>query len=116
MNAQRDSTPTVRRLPAELVDVAFLDIRDVCAAVRMSASWVHEAARTGLFPAPVVRQSRCTRWRSGDVRIWLIKRAASLDAQAGAIVDARAKKASAAAKAKRAASLVYAASDAGAAE
>ena len=108
--------PTPRPLPANLADVAFLDIRDVCAAVRMSASWVHEAARTGIFPAPVVRQSRCTRWRSGDVRAWLIGRAASPDSQAGAIVDARAKKASAAAKAKRAASFVCAATEAGAAE
>jgi hypothetical protein len=46
---------------------------------------------------------RCTRWRSADVRAWLIARAdaAHADTEAAALVTARAKKASDAAQRKR---------------
>jgi predicted DNA-binding transcriptional regulator AlpA len=95
---------TARPLPADLADVALLDIKDVCAVVRMSASWVHDATRTSRFPSPVIRQSRCARWRSADVRAWLIERIEKgvADTQACEQVTGRATKASAAAKAKRA--------------
>jgi len=91
------------RPPANLADVAFLDISDVCAASRMSASWIHEEVRGGRFPQPMRFGPRCTRWRSADVRDWLIARAAAaeVDTQAGALLKARAKKASQAAQAKR---------------
>lgn len=71
----------------------------------MSVSWWHEEVRTGRAPAPVVRQPRCTRWRLADARAYWIERAeqAAGDAQAGELLTARAKKASDAAKAKRAA-------------
>lgn len=95
----------VSAIPATLADVAFLDIRDVCAAVRMSTSWVHDEVREGRFPAPMRFGSRCSRWRSSDVRKYLIERAETVaeDAHVTAMVAARAKKASAAAQAKRAA-------------
>lgn len=104
MNQDRVSKTQAQRLqPTNLADVAFLDIGDVCAAARMSASWIHEAVRAGRFPQPMRFGPRCTRWRSADVRQWLIARAAAAEAdtQAGALLKARAKKASQAAQAKR---------------
>ena len=90
-------------LPANLADVALLDIRDVCAASRMSASWIHDEVRERRFPQPMRFGPRCTRWRSADIRDWLIARAtaAQADTVTGAQVSARAKKASDAAQAKR---------------
>lgn len=92
-----------RPLPADLADVALLDIRDVCAVVRMSTSWVHDEVRAGRFPAPLRYGNRCTRWRSTDVRRYLLQRVEPPEATAR--VTARAKKASDAAQAKRAAGL-----------
>lgn len=91
------------RSRADLADVAFLDIRDVCAVTRMSASWIHDEVRTGRFPKPLRFGPRCTRWRSADVRDWLISRAqaATDDAATSANMTARAKRASDAARAKR---------------
>ena len=105
MTAKTEQKPAARPLPADLADVAFLDISDVCAAVRMSASWVHDEVRERRFPQPMRFGARCTRWRSVDIRAWLIGRAemAAADTQTAELVTARAKKASAAAQAKRAA-------------
>lgn len=82
--------------PASLADVSFLDINDVCAAVRMSASWVHDEVRAKRFPQPLRFGMRCTRWRAADIRQWLIERAsgAAADAKVADLVTARAKKAS----------------------
>lgn len=83
--------------PASLADVSLLDIKDVCAAVRMSVSWVHDEVRSGRFPQPLRFGMRCTRWKAADVRQWLIERAsgAAADAKVADLVTARAKKASA---------------------
>ena len=91
------------RSPTDLADVAFLDIRDVCAVARMSASWIHDEVRARRFPQPLRFGPRCTRWRSSEVRQWLIDRAAAAEAdtETGALLTARAKKASEAAQAKR---------------
>jgi predicted DNA-binding transcriptional regulator AlpA len=97
-------TTAPRALPADLADVAFLDIKDVCTAVRMSASWVHDEVRTGTFPAPLRFGNRCSRWRVVDIRAWLVARAAQADtdnAGTGSHLVAKAKRASDAAKAKR---------------
>ena len=99
MKESRTSAPD--ELPGSLADVALLDIRDVCAAVRMSPSWVHEEVRTQRFPQPLRFGPRCTRWRSADVRAWLIARASAPDATADAALKAKAKKASDAAQARR---------------
>ena len=104
VTAKTDQKPAARPLPADLADVAFLDIGDVCAAVRMSASWVHDEVREGRFPPPLRYGPRCSRWKSADVRRYLIERAAQPQAEATELVTARAKKASAAAQAKRTAS------------
>lgn len=99
----RNQAGASQSLPTNLADVAWLDIRDVCAAARMSASWVHEEVRAGRFPQPLRFGPRCTRWRSADIRTWLIARAdaAQADTETGAQLTARAKKASNAAQAKR---------------
>jgi prophage regulatory protein len=78
--AARRRRSTVRvPLPESIAEVALLNIVDVCAAVRMSASWVYEAVRLGAFPQPLRFGPRCTRWRAADVRCWLIDRAATRD-------------------------------------
>ena len=96
--------PKASRLPpTNLADVAFLDISDVCAAARMSASWIHDEVRCGRFPQPMRFGPRCSRWRSSEVRAWLIARsdAAEADTETAALLKARAKKASDAAQVKR---------------
>lgn len=97
-----------RPTPAALADVALLDISDVCAAARMSASWIHEEVRAGRFPQPLRFGPRCTRWRSSDVRAWLVARAAAAEAdtETTAAMVAKAKRASEAAQAKRRSALV----------
>lgn len=57
-----------RPLPPDVAAVAFLDINDVCAAVRMSASWIYDAIRAGRFPAPMRFGAKCSRWRAADIR------------------------------------------------
>ena len=101
MTAKTDPKTAARPLPANLADVALLDISDVCAAVRMSASWVHDEVRAGRFPQPIRYGPRCTRWPAASVRQYLIDRAAQPQAEAAALVTAKAKKASDAARAKR---------------
>ena len=91
----------VRPLPRELADVALIDINDVCGAVRMSASWVHEEVRCGRFPHPLRFGPRCTRWRVSDVRRYLVARAEEPQAESSALVEARARRGSDAARAKR---------------
>ena len=67
--------PTVRPpLPDAHSDVALGDINDLRALTRMSASWIHDAVRDGRFPAPVIREPRCTRWKIADIRGWIIDR------------------------------------------
>lgn len=107
MSTKTDDKAPERPLPAGLADVALLDIRDVLTAVRMSASWVHDEVRERRFPQPLRFGPRCTRWRSADIRAWLIERAevGAADKQSADMVTARAKKASAAAQAKRIASV-----------
>lgn len=97
---EQDSKPS-HPLPVGVAEYALLDIRDVCAALRMSASWVHEEVRAGRFPQPLRFGPRCTRWPAAALRQYLIDRTAQPQAQVAALVIARAKKASEAARAKR---------------
>lgn len=102
MTAKPSRDSAARPVPSELADVAFLDINDVCAAVRMSSSWVQDEVREGRFPQPLRFGARCTRWRAADVRAYLIKRAELPQEGSTALVVSRAKRASEAARAKRA--------------
>lgn len=90
-------------LPPAGENDALIDIGGVQLLVCMSSSWVHAAVREGGFPAPVIRESRCTRWRIGSVRDWLIERAAksASDVTSGVATRERATRASSAAKVKR---------------
>ena len=102
---EKKPRPTVRPpLPEAHSDVALLDIKDVCALTRMSASWIHAEVAAGRFPPPIRFGMRCARFSAASVRQWLIDRVekAAADSQVGERVTARAKKASAAAQAKRA--------------
>jgi prophage regulatory protein len=92
--AEKKRRPTVRPpLPEAHADAALLDISDVCALARMSPSWWYDEVRAGRAPAPLRFGPRCTRWKLADVRAWLIERAAQPQAEAAALVTARAKKA-----------------------
>lgn len=108
MKATTDSKTSTRPLPAEISDVALLDIRDVIAAVRMSASWIHEEVRAGRFPAPLRYGQRCSRWTTASLRAWLIARAekADVDLHATNAVTDKPKVVNAATKSKRGAAAV----------
>lgn len=96
--------PTARPpLPTGHDDVALADIKDLEALTRMKKSWIYQAVREGRFPAPVIREPRCTRWALAQARAWLAARIeqAAADTDSAAIVTERAQKASAAAQAKR---------------
>lgn len=82
-------------------DVALASIKDVCALVRMSPSWVHDEIRAGRFPQPLRFGPRCSRWTVASIRTWLAERTASPPEGVAAMTSARAKKASDAARRKR---------------
>lgn len=103
MTAKTDLQATGQALPAPLADVALIDAPACAAAGSMSVSWWHQQVADGHAPQPVIRKPRCTRWRLADVRTFWLKSADQADTQAGARVKAQATKASAQAKAKRAA-------------
>lgn len=88
MTAKTDLPP----VPPALEDVALIDGPTSAAAGGISLSTWHDLVRNGQAPAPVIRQSRCTRWRMLDVRNWLIERASQQTT--GDAVLARAKQAS----------------------
>lgn len=92
-------------LPADMADVALIPA-SICAAIGgMSLSWWHEEVRAGRAPAPTIRRTRCTRWHAASVReFWrTFASQGEADTQAAALMTAKAKKASAAARDKRAA-------------
>ena len=101
MTAKTDLPP----IPPALAGVALIDAPTCAAAGGMSVSWWHEEVRAGRAPAPKVRQPRCTRWRLADVLAYwqAFAERGARDTQAAEAVTAKAKKASTAARIKRAA-------------
>lgn len=95
-------------IPLAIADVAMIDGPTAAAAASISISQWHELVRRRQAPQPVIRRSRCTRWRLADVRYWLVDLAekGSDDVDAAALVTARARKASAKAQANRAAKVI----------
>ena len=81
-------------IPAALADVALIDGPACAASGGMSLSSWHELVRLKLAPQPVIRQSRCTRWRMSDIRQYLIERASQQSAETAKAVTERATKAS----------------------
>jgi predicted DNA-binding transcriptional regulator AlpA len=93
------STPVA--VPADLAELQLLDIKAVGALVGLKSSAIQDRVRRGEFPEPVRMGARCTRWPVGAVRQWL---QAQIDMQQEDVKQrqqARAKKASSAAQAKR---------------
>lgn len=80
VGAAKKTRPTVRPpLIDTHADVSLADINDLEALTRMKRSWIHEAVRTGRFPAPVIQKPRCTRWKLAHVRAWLIEQAGAAE-------------------------------------
>ena len=92
---------TASIVPPELMDVALIDAHAAAAAGSMSLSWWHAEVAAGRAPAPVLRRSRCTRWRLLDVAAFWLAFGDRADASAAEALKDRANKASAAARAKR---------------
>ena len=93
-----------QRVPADhLEEVKLIDVKAAAAAGSMSVSWWHERVAAGDAPQPVHRAPRCTRWRLTDVREFWLKFAeeGASDTEAATVAAVKAKKASAAARAKR---------------
>lgn len=92
-------------LSSALADVALLTADDVSKLMRKSHSWLFDAVRRGAFPAPVMREPRCTRWRASTVRAHLLElfKRAENDPDNGVATRAKSTKASQAAREKRAA-------------
>jgi predicted DNA-binding transcriptional regulator AlpA len=87
-----------------LGEAALIDAKGVAAAGCMSISKWYELVRSGEAPQPVIRRQRFTRWRVVDIRAFLLSLATNgCEERTTAAVIAKAKKASATAKAKRAA-------------
>lgn len=82
---------------------ALLNMAAVQALTSHGPSHIHDMVREGAFPAPAIREHRCTRWRNADVRAWLRERIerSMRDPANGAGVIAQAKRASDAAQRKR---------------
>jgi len=90
-------------IPPGCEDVARI-AAPVCAAIGgVSVSSFLKNVREGRAPQPVVRAPRCTRWLLADVKEYWRKSAEPSEhcATAAAVVQSRAKKASAAAASKR---------------
>ena len=85
---------------ADFADVALIDAAKCAAIGDMSLAWWFREVHLGHAPAPVIRKPRCTRWKAADVRdFWRRFGEQGDDPQ----VIAKARRASDAAKAKRAA-------------
>lgn len=62
--------PDFRTLP----DNALLGEQQLCAPIGplpYRRSKFLELCRDGKAPAPAMKEPRCTRWRWGDIRVWL---------------------------------------------
>lgn len=94
---------STRQLPDQLADVALVDAQTAAAVGSMRKSWWYAEVAAGRAPRPVIQQPRCARWRLQEVRDFWALRATRSDEKKAEQVTAQAKRASAAAKAKRAA-------------
>ncbi len=90
-------------IPSDLEDVALVDASTSAAVGHMRSGWWYEKVRAGIAPQPVIRAPRCTRWRLSDVREFWRKYAEQTteSTATAALVQSRAEKASARARALR---------------
>jgi predicted DNA-binding transcriptional regulator AlpA len=104
--APKKARPKVRLpTPEALADVALIDATTCASAGSMGVSWWHEEVKAGRAPQPVIRESRCTRWKLSQVRQFWQDRAdrGSANTETAELLRARATKASHKARAIRAA-------------
>jgi predicted DNA-binding transcriptional regulator AlpA len=88
-------------VPADLADLQLLDIKAVGALVGLKSSAIQDRVRRGDFPEPIRMGARCTRWPAGAVRQWLRAQIEAQQEDMKQRQQARAKKASNAAQARR---------------
>ncbi|WP_066334706.1 helix-turn-helix transcriptional regulator [Azohydromonas lata] len=91
----------INALPADLAELALLDIKAVSALVGLKSTAIFERVRAGTFPEPVRMGARCTRWPAGKVRQWLREQIEAPQDDVNQRQQERAKKASSAAQANR---------------
>lgn len=89
-------------VPEALADVALIDGPSCAAAASISISQWCELVKTGKAPPPAIRSPRYSRWKLAAVREWLVK-FAQPQPEAARAVMLKARRASKAAHAKRAA-------------
>ena len=61
-------------LHAALIADALLTMKTVLAVTGLSSATIYRKVASREFPQPVRLGSRCTRWRAGDVTVWLSAR------------------------------------------
>lgn len=93
-------------VPEALQEVALIDGPTSAATGQVSLSTWHELVRTQDAPQPVIRGTRCTRWRLIDVRDYWARRAKAGTPEAAERLMERSRKGTAAAQAQRAAKAV----------
>lgn len=85
-SSARRAKPVCREpIATQQPDVALLDMRDIMSMTRMGKSFLYAAVKAGTFPAPVIKEPRCTRWRLADVRTYLLQFGAKAQASATSI-------------------------------
>lgn len=60
---------------AQLIDDAQIGRHTVEVMSGFRTTALYEKMRTKSFPQPIRRNSRCVRWRAGDVKAWLAEQA-----------------------------------------
>lgn len=104
------STLSSSAIPADLADLQLLDIKAVCALVGLKTSAVQERVRRraeieaegGIpFPEPIRMGARCTRWVARSIKAYLLAQIEAQQVDVKQRQQARAKKASNAAQARR---------------
>lgn len=60
-----------QQLPEALAREARLKVDQVATLVGWSRGKVYQQLKAGAFPEPERRGVSCTRWRAGDVIVWL---------------------------------------------
>jgi predicted DNA-binding transcriptional regulator AlpA len=98
---QSTAASFINALPADLAELALLDIKAVSALVGLKSSAIFERVRAGTFPQPVRMGARCTRWPAHRVREFLQAQIAAPQEDVNQRQQERAKKASSAAQARR---------------
>lgn len=88
-------------VPPDLADLALLDIKTLEPVVGLKSSAIHDRVRRHEFPEPVRIGQRCTRWTVASIKQWLQEQITAQQDDIKQRQQARAKKASNAAQAKR---------------